>query len=987
MLVSWRARQKLVLIALLIAGAGLRLHFAERLVGYDEDYATAALMSKHIAEGRERPLYFYGYPYISAVGAYVGAAFVAIFGVSLTSLSAAMLPFSSLWIVATYLLFRRLVNEWAGVIAAAVVALPPPFVTWYSAVPLIGYPPTLAFGTLILYFGVRLNDRDLTPRGQWLCLLGLGALAGLAIWTHLLCLPYLVVGFGLLVAHVVRSGVSRGLLVKLGLGLVLFLVTLLPVIVTARTRGLTAMFWHWPSKLAYAPGNFRAVVSWYIPNQLLAIGRMPPSVNRLVGAAYAVLGAGFIGGFAVAALKRRAAPLRAALVPVVFVVAFLLSFLPNAMARTLYPRFFTPFYLAIAACFAFPLAYRRTWLSAATAALAAAVIAFNVTAALRLAGGPLAHDIKHKDAQIRALVARIEAEGFRHVLVDGFHAQALTLAARERVIFAVVHNERYYPYAVEVAAHDHAALLKADAGLPDLPATLRALGITTFASFHEPGLGATVFHHMVLPADELRLVEPVGASLVGPSGVATDAAALFDRNDETTTGDRFDAASALIIDFGRPTRLCAARFVAPHPADYPAGYTLLGSADTRDWTEIQHVEDREPQACIHGNRICYRNRHAVMECRFEPTELRYLKIQDFRSAGVHFDAKRFPYKVWRFNEAYFYERTGDGTRPDALEAAGIARELTQRGVELAICDQWLSRKIETAPAPRPAVWPRYEYAHPRSHVERLVPIRPGVAVVVETAHAPELERLLADATLGEVAFDTHDFAHYTACIVQKTPVDYAAFPGLRWNGLTLTGTARIATADWYHRRGVRLDQAGHTDKAMRCFERSFETFPGIRANLERLAPHDEKAAEVLAALTPQKNARCRFPHGVSLVGYTLTPSPLRPGRPATLRLVWELDGPVKHDFMQVFVHFVAGDRRLFQADHNAVFPVAAGAAVPPALVLDEHTFTVPPDAPPGQVTIRLGATAVSDRTRRLKPRTKLRTHHRAVEIGRTKIAR
>jgi 4-amino-4-deoxy-L-arabinose transferase-like glycosyltransferase len=395
-----RALPKLVLIALLIAGAGLRLHFAERIVGYDEDYATAALMSKHIAEGKERPLYFYGFPYIAAVGAYVGAAFFAIFGASLTSLSAAMLPFSCLWIFATYLLFRRLVNEWGGVIAAAVVALPPLFVTWYSAVPLIGYPPTLAFGTLILYFGVRLNDRDLTPRGQWLCILGLGALAGLAIWTHLLCLPYLVVGFGLLVAHVVRTGLSRDLLVKLGAALVLFLLTFLPVIVAARTHGLAAMFWHWPSKLEYVPWNLRAVVSWYVPNQLLAVDRMPLAVNRLVGAAYAVLGVGFVAGFVVAVLKRRAGPVRAGLVPVVFVAIFLLSFLPNSMARTLSPRFFTPFYLGIAACFAFPLAYRRAWLSTATTILAAAVIAFNVAAALRVAGGTTARRVEQKDAQL-----------------------------------------------------------------------------------------------------------------------------------------------------------------------------------------------------------------------------------------------------------------------------------------------------------------------------------------------------------------------------------------------------------------------------------------------------------------------------------------------------------------------------------------------------------------------------------------------------------
>jgi hypothetical protein len=123
------------------------------------------------------------------------------------------------------------------------------------------------------------------------------------------------------------------------------------------------------------------------------------------------------------------------------------------------------------------------------------------------------------------------------------------------------------------------------------------------------------------------------------------------------------------------------------------------------------------------------------------------------------------------------------------------------------------------------------------------------------------------------------------------------------------------------------------------------------------------------------------------VGYTLDPSPLVPGGTATLRLVWKLEGTIPHSYLPVFVHFIVGETTAFQADHNATFPITRGITVPPILVLDEHTFTVPSDCPPGVATIRLGALTWADPGRRLKPRTKLKTHRRAVEIGTAKIAR
>jgi hypothetical protein len=109
------------------------------------------------------------------------------------------------------------------------------------------------------------------------------------------------------------------------------------------------------------------------------------------------------------------------------------------------------------------------------------------------------------------------------------------------------------------------------------------------------------------------------------------------------------------------------------------------------------------------------------------------------------------------------------------------------------------------------------------------------------------------------------------------------------------------------------------------------------------------------------------------------------GESATLRLVWELEGNIPYDHVPIFVHFVDSATIRFQADHNAVFPFPGHTTVPRCLVLDEHMFTVPPDCPQGELTIRLGALTWWDKNTRLKPRTKLKTRDRAVEIGTVEV--
>jgi 4-amino-4-deoxy-L-arabinose transferase-like glycosyltransferase len=983
---------RLALVVVLLGALAIRVYFAYTAYVFKDDDGTAALMSLHIMQGRETPLYFYGWFYVSALGAYVGALMYMIFGVSEVSLCLAMTLFSLLWVLATYLLFSRLVGRWGGVVAAALVAFAPFTAMWYSVKPLLGYPPTFAFGTLVVYLGVRLNERPMSARGEWACLLGLAALSGVAIWTNPLCTAYLVVALGLLAAYVVRARFRRALLAKLVVGLVVLVAALTPVILTAHEHGLAALFGFRSPRTALVGGSVALVRTFYIKDMIFNGSPVPEGgpARWLIGGLYAAAAVGlcaaFVAGVVAAAFGRGGRLRRAALVPVLFVVVYAALFLPSPMAGFKGPRYFVPFYLGVCAMFAWPFALRRRWVPIAAACAAFAVMAHNVVVVL---GNPNGDAGRRRMAEMQSLVEKVKAAGLRHVMIDSLEGQPLTFVAREDVIFAQTYRERYYPYGVAAAGDDACGIIKDAAGIGVFEATLESLGVRAKGPILDAGVG--VFYGFELPDDGLRLVEPLAVYVEPTEGASGEPGWLVDRNDETLLGGNYADGRALVVDFGRDVAIHGARFVAPHEREYPAGYVLWGLPDGADWrassewVELQRVERREALTCIYGNRLYHRIQFMPMECRFPTRRVRYLRIDGLQAPKP--DAL-----AWRLREAFFYECDEGAGRPDVDEAAEIARTLASSGVTLAVCDEWLSRKIEALDGPQPDVLPHYDPLYPRSHFDATVPLREGVAVVVERGHAEQCAALLAEASLDEVHVAVSAFPHYAALVIDDAPGAYSGFPGLRWNGFTLVETARIETAAWYHARGGVLEGRGRREDAMAYYRRAFAVFPGLPDNLAMLAPLDEDARRARAALTPEHETPCRFSSSLSLVGYTLEPETLTAGEPATLRLVWEIEGTVPYDHVPVFVHFLEGAGRggreaiLFQADHDAALPVTAGSTVPRARVLDEHTFTVPPDCLPGEVVMRLGALRCDDPRQRLRPRTKLPKRDRAVEVGRVEVA-
>ena len=151
------------------------------------DEGAHGLMAMHILEGA-RPIFYYGAYYHGAFDAYLTAASFALFGPSLTLVRLTPLFFSLILIAASYVAARRFYGVAAGLLAAALVALPAKFVFEWGTLSLVGYCGYAAMVIVLLALAAALLER--VSRGR---LIAFGVVAGISIWSNQLSFAYVAV--------------------------------------------------------------------------------------------------------------------------------------------------------------------------------------------------------------------------------------------------------------------------------------------------------------------------------------------------------------------------------------------------------------------------------------------------------------------------------------------------------------------------------------------------------------------------------------------------------------------------------------------------------------------------------------------------------------------------------------------------------------------------------------------------------------------------
>src|SRR2546421_1301379 len=175
------------LVALLLVGLAFRLAIIASPLGeIDGDEAVVGLMARHIAFLGERPVFYWGQPYLGSLEAFSAAPLFRVFDSSTPLLKLVPTVYSLGFLGLSALLARDLFGAGAGLATAAYLALPPSMWAVWSAKARGGYAELLFLGEALLLTTLALAR---SPSSRLALLWGI--LAGLTIWTHLLGVVYL----------------------------------------------------------------------------------------------------------------------------------------------------------------------------------------------------------------------------------------------------------------------------------------------------------------------------------------------------------------------------------------------------------------------------------------------------------------------------------------------------------------------------------------------------------------------------------------------------------------------------------------------------------------------------------------------------------------------------------------------------------------------------------------------------------------------------
>ena len=256
--------------AIIAFGALLRLLFI--LPGWPASYndeGTLGLMALHIAYKGTHPLLYYGQDYLGSLEAYLGAGFFHLFGPSTPALRFGLLLLFALFLISMYLLASLLYAKSLALITLIFLSLGSPEVLLRQLMAAGGTPELMLFTTLLLlltawlaltansspheYKGAdnnpalsahqrpaRLSWHRIAAYAVW------GAIAGFDLYSHLLCLPF-VLSAGLMLVLFCRNELR---LLSISLLLLCLLTSISPLIIYTVTTPVT------PHELSLFTGAF-----------------------------------------------------------------------------------------------------------------------------------------------------------------------------------------------------------------------------------------------------------------------------------------------------------------------------------------------------------------------------------------------------------------------------------------------------------------------------------------------------------------------------------------------------------------------------------------------------------------------------------------------------------------------------------------------------------------------------------------------------------
>lgn len=191
-------KSTIFLVFLIILAIAIRIPYLANHSGLsDSDDGLTMLMSKHIADGKRPPLYFYKQYYQGSLFSHFSALFIALFGYSHLLMEIIVLLFYCAFIVVQFNFLKKIFSFPFALISSVFYCLPIGHLIRCSFFVSSAYPLVLLLGSIILFltYHIVYNDRkSLLP--------ALGFLMGLAFWTHQISISFILAALILLITKI-----------------------------------------------------------------------------------------------------------------------------------------------------------------------------------------------------------------------------------------------------------------------------------------------------------------------------------------------------------------------------------------------------------------------------------------------------------------------------------------------------------------------------------------------------------------------------------------------------------------------------------------------------------------------------------------------------------------------------------------------------------------------------------------------------------------
>jgi 4-amino-4-deoxy-L-arabinose transferase-like glycosyltransferase len=967
-----------LLILVLLAGFGFRALGAWCLeYAINADYGIVGLMAKHMAEGTDYPVFFYGQPYMGSFEPAISALLCRIMGVSgfAVCMGTGLLAFGLLPIL--YLWARDARDRFAG-LAAILFSLIGSFAYFYHcAAPRGGYASTLVLGSMTVWLAGRIAMRAWVGEPVvWSRCLLLGLGAGLGWWSNQLVVPFLMAA-ALTLLIGLRGRVLNPVLI-LG-GSVGFMAGSLPWWLWNVSHGWESL--QFGGTLGQTPfaeglGIFRRVFA-----ELLEIHHKPVWVLVLLALAYGVLLVGY-GLELRCRWRERSAALLPLLSPALVVVLMALVFATSHFARSAEVRYILPAFPAVAILVGIGTAkwVERTWLGWIPVLFLIAVQCHLLPSVLRF----------RTEAQNKWIAAAeisdfLKPQSIR-VVYGAYSEHWMNLATKEALCVVGLDYERYAPYARSAAAAGKVAYFAEYIRVGEF--IVHSGGTSESAVV----AGYRLLYNVQPPSQDVMTLssESIQTVVAGPSRLDVRTR-LHDLDLDTGYAVKLEPPSEATLEwtFSQDEPLCGVRVFNPD-GDHPRNMRIEGrQSGSTVWEPLLPWTGT---TCMFwsGPRVYYQGFGYYLEYRFPARK--YAAVRLSVSPGLNRQQAIYLGEVEWLQPGH-----GDPMADPAIdEIVGVVRT---RHIERIYAPRWISEQV---------------CQRARSEIETLVSdlfvrrVNDGQPELTMRAEAVEV-------TTRKTALLVYqqDAARTRACLarVGLSAIETALGPWILFDcqqGITAMGHVRPPlrwtdrgcflslqlaakdNAEYWYRHAQDEGQAGTKTNRMDALRRAVEFYPAHQPALAQLADallelgqtnESLNFRQVLLAQTrPAKAFNIAFAAGAQLLGVDSPLQTVRRGSSFPFSYYWQCSPDMKTDDWAVFAHFVCGKETFFQDDHVLL------ADKPPAILhyqpfpevfRVDRTVQIPASVPPGDYRLRFGLyNRVTEK--RCRPLTSLPLEHKAV---------